>query len=78
MLPDVASARWQRFDYAVIDPGQVRSVPTAGVCVEWGCLVLEGRVEIEAGAAVGPGFVIGPVSAKCEVRNAGDQTAHVL
>ena len=83
VLLDVAFCTpWQRFDYAVIDPGQVRSIPTAGDSVEWGCLVLEGRVEIEAGAAlgtgVGTGFVIGPVSAKCEVRNAGDQTAHVL
>ena len=72
MLPDVAFCTpWQRFDYAVIDPGQVRSMPTAGDSVEWGCLVLEGRVEIEAGAAlgtgVGTGFVMGPVSAKCEV-----------
>ena len=36
VLPDVAFCTpWQRFDYAVIDPGQVRSIPTAGDGVEW-------------------------------------------
>ncbi len=83
VLPDVAFCTpWQRFDYAVINPGQVRTIPTGRDSVEWGCIVLEGQVEIEAGAAmgsgVGPGFVIGPVSASCQVRNTGDRTANVL
>ena len=31
VLPDVAFCTpWQRFDYAVIDPGQVRSFPQRG------------------------------------------------
>lgn len=73
---------WQRFDYAVLAPGEQRAVDATASRGEWGYLVLEGQVELAAGETVGrgvaPGFVVGPLGAEHALSNVGDSEAHVL
>lgn len=73
---------WQRFDYAVLEPGQVRSVDGGTGRPEWGYLVLEGQVEVQVeealGHGVGPGFLVGSPSTGHGISSAGDSPAHVL
>ncbi len=72
---------WQRFDYAVLAPGEERAVgATAGG--EWGYLVLEGQVELTAADAVGrvvaPGFIVGLLCAGYVFKNIGNGAARIL
>jgi mannose-6-phosphate isomerase-like protein (cupin superfamily) len=81
---------WQRFDYAVIQPGESIDIIDAGECVEQGYLVLSGQVELAAqnsaeprarltGAnGTAPAFIIGPLGLHHSLTNSGAAPAHVL